>query len=196
MLGQTGNGGARALRALAAAAIVAFLSTPPALAQFDFLFGLRPESKPPPAQAAPSEPAAGPAQHGKVKRRKGKPKKMATAKPEAGAKAPLAEVEEPPPPYGQQLLKLAEILGALTYLDELCEAGSSGEWRAKMQLLLDAEGKTKARKEQLAGTYNRGFRDYERNYRFCTPNARAIVGRFLAEGGKLARDVVNRYGGT
>ena len=43
--------------------------------------------------------------------------------------------------------------------------------------------------------FNRGFRDYELTYRACTPTAREIVGRFLDEAGRIAKDVANRYAG-
>ena len=95
-----------------------------------------------------------------------------------------------------QLLRLAEILGALSYFDELCASAPAGDWRAKMQSLLEADAKTAARKERLAGSFNRGFRDYERTYHFCTPNAQAVISRFLAEGAGIAHEVVNRYGAS
>jgi uncharacterized protein (TIGR02301 family) len=106
--------------------------------------------------------------------------------------APAPETE-PARPYDPEILRLAEILGALTYLDTLCASNPQGDWRAKMQALLEADAKTAARKERLAGSYNRGFRDYERTYHLCTPNAQAIIGRFLAEGAGIAHAVVNRY---
>ncbi|MGH6812800.1 MAG: TIGR02301 family protein [Methylocella sp.] len=183
----------RARRALAAAAICVAISTTSAEAQFfDFLFGSRPEVRPPPAEA---KPAGNKRQHGEVKGHKTKPKKAA-AKPAPNAKAAPAPVAEPPPPYDPEILRLAEILGALTYLDTLCASNPHGDWRAKMQALLEADAKTAARKARLAGSYNRGFHDYERTYHLCTPNAQAIIGRFLAEGGKIAHEVVNRYGAS
>ena len=117
----------------------------------------------------------------------------AEAGPDRQANPEVPASEPPPPPYEPQILRLAEILGALAYLDDLCGSTGSADWRAKMQQLLEAEAKTTFRKERLAGTFNRSFRDYERSYRACTPNAQAIITRFLAEGGKLAHEVVNRY---
>jgi uncharacterized protein (TIGR02301 family) len=172
---------------IAAVAILFLLPVEPAKAQFEWLFG---PPKPPPA-AAPAVPQGGPPKPAKP--RKPKPKETKTA---PAANAPAAAVEEPPPPFDSELQKLAEILGALAYLDELCDARPSGEWREKMTALLEAEAKTKARKERLAGSYNRGYRDYERSYRYCTQNAHAVIGRFLAEGGKIAHEVVTRYGGS
>lgn len=183
-----------ARRMIVVAALCALISPVPAHAQFDFFFG-RPPAAPPPAQIRPEAPM-----------HKAKPKaakKPASAKPAVAKQAPngpinsqAPEVEAPPPPYDAELFRLAEILGALTYLNELCGPTPPGDWRAKMQALLEAEAQTNARKERLAGTYNRGFRDYERTYHICTPNAQAIISRFLAEGGRIAHDVVNRYGAS
>jgi len=184
----------RVLRAIAAAAIWIAISTTSADAQFlDFLFGSRPEAKPPPAA---SKPAGNYTQHGEVKGHKTKPKKAA-AKPAPDTKAArVPEAEPPPPPYDPEILRLAEILGAVTYLDALCASNPQDDWRAKMQALLEADAKTAARKERLAGSYNRGFHDYERTYHMCTPNAQAIIGRFLAEGAGIAHAVVDRYGAS
>ena len=59
---------------------------------------------------------------------------------------------------------------------------------------MDAETQNALRRSRLAGAYNRGFNGYELNYRQCTPNAQAIITRFLDESGKIARDVAHRYG--
>lgn len=103
--------------------------------------------------------------------------------------------EPPPPPYDAQVLRLAEILGALSYLDDLC-GGSGTDWRVKMQALIDAEAKTPLHRERIAGRFNRGFQGYRQSYRACTKNARAVIIRFLAEGSRLSHEVVDRYGAS
>jgi uncharacterized protein (TIGR02301 family) len=110
--------------------------------------------------------------------------------------APASGADEPPPPYEPELLRLSEILGALTYLRDICGHADAESWRSRMQALLDSEAKTATRKEHLAGAYNRGFHGYEISYRACTPNAQVIIKRFLAEGEKIAHDVANRYGAS
>jgi uncharacterized protein (TIGR02301 family) len=187
----------RVLCAIAAAAFCVVVSPVPGNAQFDFLFGFGKPAQP----AAPAQPQGTPAhksQTSKAKPSKAKPKKAiaATPAPDAKGNTPAPALEGPPPPYDPEMLRLAEILGALTYLEDLCAAKPSGDWRGKMQTLLEAEAKTAARKERLAGSYNRGFHDYERSYHACTQNAQAVISRFLAEGGKIAHDVVNRYGSS
>ncbi len=104
---------------------------------------------------------------------------------------PETPAEPPASPYEPQVLRLAEILGALAYLDDLC--GSKSDWRGKMQAFLAAEAKTTERKERLAGTFNRSFHDYEKSYAVCTPNAQIIISRYLAEAGRLSREVVDRF---
>ena len=127
------------------------------------------------------------------------------AKPAASAAKPVAPATpavtptpaqpDAPPPYEAQLLRLAELIGALAYLRDLCGDGDGASFRAKFADLVDAEGTTDARKEALAGAFNRGFRDYELTYRACTPTAHEIVARFLDEASRIARDVANRYSG-
>ncbi|MBI3274369.1 MAG: TIGR02301 family protein, partial [Methylocystis sp.] len=128
-----------------------------------------------------------------------KPGQPAAQRPEpakpAPAPAPSAgQSEGPPPPYEPQLLRLSEILGALSYLRDLCGARDGDDWRIEMATLLEAEAKTAARRQKLAGAFNRGFRGYEITYRACTPNAELAISRYLEEAGRLARNITNRFG--
>jgi uncharacterized protein (TIGR02301 family) len=111
-----------------------------------------------------------------------------------GQPAPPSPAERPPP-YEPQLLRLAEMTGALAYLRNLCGAGDGEKFRARMAELLEAEGVSEARRDLLAGAYNRGFRDYQTTYRICTPAASAVIDRYLTETARLAAEVAGRYGG-
>jgi uncharacterized protein (TIGR02301 family) len=108
---------------------------------------------------------------------------------------PAAPEAERPPPYQPQLLRLAEMMGALAYLRDLCGSGDGATFRSKMEALLDAEGIVDSRRQLLAGAYNRGFHDYETTYRVCTPAAMEVVARFLNETARLAAEMASRYGG-
>ncbi len=123
----------------------------------------------------------------------------------AGAGQAAAQVPPPtaPPviqtdvkPYDPQLLRLAEVLGALTYLRDLCADKDSETWRARMQSLLDSEGTSQIRKDRLAGAYNKGIEGYALSYGSCTPNARLIIARFLAESGRIAKAIENQFGAS
>lgn len=139
-----------------------------------------------PAFAAPPQPVRKP----DVKKDDGGKndgKKDEAAKDEAAPDEPMAQYEPP-------MLRLAETLGALTFLRDLCGAGDGSFWRERMQALLDAEGQIQARRARLAGAFNRGFQDYALVYRMCTPNAELALSRRLAEGRKLSRDLAARWG--
>lgn len=125
--------------------------------------------------------------------RKEEPKKDESRKDDArkGEAAP----DEAVAPYEGPMLRLAETLGALTFLRDLCGAGDGPQWRERMQALLDAEGASEARRARLAGAFNRGFQGYAATYRVCTPNAELALSRRLAEGRKLSRDLAARWGG-
>ncbi|MBY6241771.1 TIGR02301 family protein [Methylosinus sp. Sm6] len=118
------------------------------------------------------------------------------APPPALAGAPQPQPEGPPPPYEPQLLRLSEILGALSFLRDLCGDADGEEWRAKMASLLDAEAKAGQRRAKLTGAFNRGFHGYETTYRSCTANARSAIARYLDEGGRIAHDIAYRYGAS
>jgi uncharacterized protein (TIGR02301 family) len=156
---------------------------------FQSLFGWgRQQSAPRVTQPAPAQ--------GKTK-----PKKKSAAKTPAGKQPPAQPeaqppAEGPPPPYEAQLLRLSEILGALSYLRDLCGSEDGDDWRAKMSALLEAEAKTGQRRLKLTGAFNRGFRGYETTYRSCTPNARTAISRYLDEGGRIAHEIAYRYGNS
>ena len=117
------------------------------------------------------------------------------AAPQAGAPTPPAAPAEPPPPYEAQLLRLAEMMGALAYLRDLCGADDGAEFRTKMKSLLDADGVGESERDLLAGAYNRGFEGYRLTYRACTPSAGEVITRYLTEAARLASELAGRYGG-
>ncbi len=96
-------------------------------------------------------------------------------------------------PYDERLLRLAEVLGALHYLRNLCGERSS-TWRGDMQRLLDAEEPDTERRARLIASFNRGYEGYRANYSSCTDSATEAVARYMREGEKLAREIVVRYG--
>ncbi len=96
-------------------------------------------------------------------------------------------------PYDSQLLRLAEIIGALHHLHPTCAIAPPIPWRARMQALIDAETPSGLRKRRMIARFNRGYRAYARVYRACTPAARQVIVRYLDEGARLARSVTVRY---
>lgn len=123
------------------------------------------------------------------KRQKVRPAKP---KPPADDLPPIVPRESsiPPPPddrpYDAKLLRLAEILGAVHYLRELCGAQEGQMWRDQMKEIVKNEGSTAVRRAKLVNSFNDGYRGYRRTYRTCTSSATLAITRFSAEGAQIA----------
>lgn len=111
-----------------------------------------------------------------------------------GAAPARAQNEGGTPPYEGELLRLAEILGALHYIRPLCGAAEETRWRDEMAGLLQTEAPSEARRGQLIGAFNLGYESYKQVYRTCTPSAELASQRYLEAGAKLSRDIAARYG--
>jgi len=106
---------------------------------------------------------------------------------------PAAPAEPPPPIYEDKLLRLAEILGGLSFLRDLCGASDGRAWRQEMDGLLTAERPPPLRRSRLIARFNHGFETFNAVYRSCTPSAELAIRRYLTEGQALASDVRSRY---
>ena len=112
----------------------------------------------------------------------------------------------PPPaeemaPYQNQILLLAELLGSVAFLADLCPSGhdiaENGEiWRQKAKILSETEGKSETIKALIAGAYNKGYLDYEVNYHVCTDVARSRFAQDLAAINHLASALTRKYSGN
>ena len=126
---------------------------------------------------------------------------LALAQAAPAAKPPAKPAPTPTPtrieapPYEADLLRLAEMMGALAYLRDLCRDGDGTQFRAEIAKLIEADPRSQADKDLIAGAFNRGFDGYRLTYRVCTANAHATIASYLAETERLARDVAQRYGG-
>lgn len=113
----------------------------------------------------------------------------------AAAQAPDAPPAPPTTaPYDDSLARLAEILGAMHYLRDLCGAGEGTVWRDQMQGIIDAEQAEGERLARLIDGFNRGYEGFKAVYRTCTPAATTAIERYMDEGARIARDVAARYG--
>ncbi len=108
----------------------------------------------------------------------------------AGPVSPAAAVESP---FEPRLLRLAEVLGSLHYLRNLC--GEKGEqWRAQMEKLISAENPDPTRRARLVASFNHGYRSFDGVYVSCTASATEAIARYMKEGEALTREIVLRYG--
>lgn len=95
-------------------------------------------------------------------------------------------------PFDPGLRRLAEVMGSLHFLSQLC--GRADEWRAAMQGLLTAEAPEGERHLRFVASFNRGYRAFADSYRQCTPSARAAMTLYVQEGEALSRQLADRYG--
>jgi len=109
------------------------------------------------------------------------------------AVTPVRAIEGGPAPFDSDLMRLAEILGALHYLRTLCGANEGNKWRDQMTALIDAEAQSGDRRNRLVANFNNGYRNFQRTYRACTPAANLAVRRYLDEGAKISREITARY---
>jgi uncharacterized protein (TIGR02301 family) len=122
----------------------------------------------------------------------GQERKRKAAAEEPKAEAPA--VAEKPAPYDPKLMRLAEILGSVSYLRNLCKGGES-DWREMMQELLGEETANEPqRTARLTAAFNRGYRSFAATYVKCTPQAIAAEEAYRAEGATLATEITARFG--
>lgn len=96
-------------------------------------------------------------------------------------------------PYESRLVRLAEILGSLHYLRNLC--GEHGnKWRDEMDAILKSENPDTETRTKLIASFNRGYRSYSDVYRTCTTSAITAIDRYMKEGSALSDDIVTRFG--
>jgi uncharacterized protein (TIGR02301 family) len=118
--------------------------------------------------------------------------KKAEKTEEAPAEQPA--VVEKPAPYDDRLLRMAEILGSVHYLRNLCN-GRETEWRQMMAALLAEETKGEPKRAaKLTAGFNRGYRSFAATYTKCTPQAVAAEEKYRAEGATLAAEITARFG--
>jgi len=120
----------------------------------------------------------------------------------AGGQAVTAPLDALPNPalqnrslsnYDEKLNRLAEILGSLHYLYNLC-GGQNNEWRNYMQKLLPALQADNKQQLRLYAAFNRSYRAFADNYGACTKAAREAAGRYRLEGLNLSRHLLEQFG--
>lgn len=96
-------------------------------------------------------------------------------------------------PYEGKMLRMAEVLGSLHYLRNLCGETSS-EWRDRMDAIIAAENPAESERLRLVSSFNHGYRAFSDNYVRCTPSALAAIDRYMKEGESLSNEIISRYG--
>lgn len=96
-------------------------------------------------------------------------------------------------PYDGKMLRIAEVLGSLHFLRNLC-GEESLVWREQMDELIAKENPAEEERLRLISNFNRGYRGYSDTYTRCTSSALAAIDSYMKEGAQLTKELVSRYG--
>ncbi|WP_409361743.1 TIGR02301 family protein [Bartonella heixiaziensis] len=96
------------------------------------------------------------------------------------------------PPYDTKLLRLAEILGSLHSLQNLCNTPTN-QWYNHMATLIEAENPSPQRRAYFYEAFNEAYRAFSENYHHCTQSAIEANQRYIKEGRALSENLIMNY---
>ncbi|WP_175868734.1 TIGR02301 family protein [Bartonella gabonensis] len=96
------------------------------------------------------------------------------------------------PPYEKKLLRLAEILGSLHFLQNLCEPPTN-QWYDYMNALIETEHPIPQRRAYFYEAFNEAYRAFSENYHHCTQTALEANQRYIKEGRTLSENLLMQY---
>ncbi len=92
-------------------------------------------------------------------------------------------------PYETKLIRLAEILGSLHYLHNLCKTPTN-QWYDYMTALIEAEQPIPQRRAYFYEAFNEAYRGFSENYHHCTLSAIEANQRYVKEGRALSENLL------
>ncbi|WP_017196335.1 TIGR02301 family protein [Bartonella birtlesii] len=96
------------------------------------------------------------------------------------------------PPYESKLLRLAEILGSLHSLQNLCSTPTN-QWYDYMHALIEIEQPIAQRRAYFYEAFNRAYSAFSENYHYCTQSAIEANQRYIKEGKALSESLLTYY---
>ena len=89
----------------------------------------------------------------------------------------------------REMVRLAEVLGAVHYLRPLCGSHEGQKWRNQMIRMLDFVHTSGDEKQVLISHFNIYYYRYRDAYPHCTGQAVRDANRMMSEGQRLAADL-------
>ncbi|WP_354186433.1 TIGR02301 family protein [Bartonella japonica] len=96
------------------------------------------------------------------------------------------------PPYEKKLLRLAEILGSLHFLQNLCSTPTN-QWYNYIGALIEAEQPIPQRRAYFYEAFNESYRAFSENYHHCTQSAIEASQRYIKEGSALSENILTHF---
>lgn len=98
------------------------------------------------------------------------------------------------PPYEERLHRVAELVGSLHYITNLCGTASNDQFRIRMQEFIEVETQNEPlRRKLLIAKYNKGYRAFASVYTACTDSAKRVEVNYRSEGKLLIDELLSRY---
>lgn len=94
--------------------------------------------------------------------------------------------------YSQKINKLAEILGSLQFISQICP-NNNENWREYMRQLILIQQIPLDREEELIGHFNRSYNSLANSYSQCTIAAQKAQQYFLKQGEELIIDLLQKH---
>ncbi len=88
--------------------------------------------------------------------------------------------------YWADVLRVAEILGSVHYMRDLCDGSEGQVWREKMRELLKATEPDEQTRELLVGHFNSAYHKARIAHGRCSGKTVTEINRLLDEGAKLS----------
>lgn len=98
-----------------------------------------------------------------------------------------------PHPYDNALLQLADNLGALQFLTNLCGKDNDKFWLEKMDALLKAQNPSLAQRLELVAAFNNAYRSFATNYRSCTTSAQEALNYYNNQVKTIINNLLQQY---
>jgi len=95
--------------------------------------------------------------------------------------------------YEEGMERMAEILGSLHYLDNLCRDGNDA-WLQFMNRFIASESLTPSSRTRLIVAFNRAHSAFADHYQHCTKAATQAIKLYREQGTELVGELINRYG--
>jgi uncharacterized protein (TIGR02301 family) len=98
-----------------------------------------------------------------------------------------------PPNTDRTLERLADAMGAVHYLNVVCEGRKRQDWRDRMVELLELEQPDYYLRSRLIGAFNRGYQEQERMFPACSDALKSEISQQIqlkAKQGRILSDAL------
>lgn len=94
--------------------------------------------------------------------------------------------------YTKKINLLAESLGALQFIEQLCNKNQT-DWRQYMRDLMAAQHGSQERQAEIIGHFNHSYNSLTINYTSCTSTAKKLYKYHVDQSKALIKELLDKY---